>query len=146
MVKTVALLLALLALAACNRSKVESKEAVRQGVLDYLANRPNLSIGNMNVTIASVTFNGNQANALVAFAPKGGAAGAQGMTIPYTLERQGERWVVKKGAGQNPHGGMGGGMSPHGGSGTQPAPGAGAQIPSPGDIVPPHPSGQSQKQ
>jgi hypothetical protein len=36
------------------------------------------------------------------------------MSIPYTLERKGDRWVVKPraGAGQNPHGAIG--ANPHG--------------------------------
>ncbi len=116
--KLVALLVAALALVSCNRG-VESKEAVRQAVIDYLSARTNLNMGSMNVDVTSVSFKGDQADATVAFSPKGANAGAaQGMSMRYALERKGNRWVVKGRADSGGHGGMGGmGASPHGGAG-----------------------------
>lgn len=116
--------MAALALAGCNRG-VESKEAVRQAVIDYLAARTNLNMGSMNVDVTSVSFKGGQADATVAFAPKGAGGAAQGMSMRYTLERKGNRWVVKGRAGSGGHGGgMGGAMegaNPHGGAAEMPA-------------------------
>lgn len=116
-VKLVALLVAALALAGCNRG-VESKEAVRQAVIDHLSTRTNLNMASMNVDVTSVSFKGDEADATVAFSPKGAGGSAQGMTMRYTLERKGNRWVVKGRADSGGHGGgMGGGAmggSPHG--------------------------------
>jgi hypothetical protein len=117
-------------LAGCNRG-VQNKDAVRQGVLDHLA-QVQLNVASMNVEVTSVEFNGNQAEATVSFSPKGGNA-AQGMSLRYQLERKDGRWVVmgRKDAGQSPHGG---GMPPA-------APGmenphGGGKMPSPEDLPP----------
>ncbi|MCE5307710.1 MAG: hypothetical protein LLG20_08705 [Acidobacteriales bacterium] len=85
---------------------METKEAVRQGVVDYLSSRKDLSISSMQIDILSVDFRGNEAEATVSFRPKGGG---EGMQIPYKLERKGDRWVVKArtgAGGGNPHGSM----------------------------------------
>jgi hypothetical protein len=124
------ILLALLALAGCNRG-IDNKEAVRQGVIDYLSARSNLNIASMDVDVTSVSFRQNEADATVSFSPKGGGAVNQGMTMRYTLEKKGNRWVVKSRAdsGQDPHGGA----MPEG----MPAPGA---PPAGGSELPPgHP-------
>ena len=104
----------MLCLLGCNKGNIDTKEAVRQGVIDYLAGRSNLNVTSMNVEVTSVTFKENEADAMVSFAPKGGAPG-QPISIPYTLERKGNRWVVKArpGGGQNPHGAPMG-ENPHG--------------------------------
>jgi hypothetical protein len=69
----------------------------------------------MNVEVANVTFQGNEAKASISFKPKGSDAGG-GMTMSYTLERRGADWVVKgrQESGANPHGGsvMPGGAMP----------------------------------
>lgn len=123
MVKDCVLIVSLLCLAGCSHGNIDTKEAVRQGVIDYLAGRQNLNVSSMNVEVASVTFKENEADAVVTFAPKG-ATGAP-ITIPYTLERKGSRWVVKPhAAGQSPHGTM---------------PPAAAAPPS-GDMPPGHPT------
>lgn len=105
----------LLCLVGCNKGNIDTKEAVRQGVIDYLAGRQNLNVSSMNVEVTSVTFKENEADAMVAFAPKGGGGG-QPVSIPYTLERKGNRWVVKpRATGESPHGGaMPSGANPHG--------------------------------
>jgi hypothetical protein len=138
MVRFSAVLFALLTLAACNRG-TQSNEAVRQAVIDHLS-KANFNVSAMTVTITSVQFKGNQADAVVSIAPKQGGAGS-GMTMPYHLEQQGSQWVVVKRqeAGGNPHG-MGtmpvapaapDAPNPHGG-----APGGPSQMPSPSDLPP----------
>ena len=101
-------LMLVLGLAACGRG-IENKDAVRQGVIDYLATRGSVNLQQMNVDVASVTFQGNRAEATVSFAAKGGKAEGPGMTIRYTLDKQSGRWVVKgrADAGGAPHSGMG---------------------------------------
>jgi hypothetical protein len=93
---------------------LDNKEAVRQAVIDYLAERSNLNVSSMNIEVTSVVFRGNEADATVSFQPKGG--GAQGMEMRYALEKEGNRWVVKgRGAGhagQGMEGGMPGAMPP----------------------------------
>jgi hypothetical protein len=105
---TLAALGAAVLLCGCSRN-IDNKEAVRQGVIDYLNNRTSqtgLDMKLMNVDVSSVTFTNNEANATVSFQPKGG--GAQGMAMNYVLERRGDKWVVKgrKESGVNPHGGQ----------------------------------------
>lgn len=128
-VKVVALLTIALALAGCRRD-IENKEAVRQAVIDYLSTRSNLNIGSMNVDVTSVSFKQNEAEAVVAFAPKGPGSAGQGMSMRYTLEKKGNRWAVKSRAdsGQSPHGGA----APPGAM-----PGAGAPK---GELPPGHPT------
>jgi hypothetical protein len=119
----------MLCLAGCNRG-VQNKDAVRQGVLDHLAQRQ-MNVASMNVEVTSVQFNGNQADATVSFYPKGGNA-TQGMSMRYQLEQKDGRWVVmgRKDAGSSPHGGMPpaapGMENPHGGG----------NMPSPEDLPP----------
>jgi hypothetical protein len=105
--------MACLALVGCHRN-IGNEEAVKQGVMDYLATRQGLNIDSMNVSVASMVVRENEVDATIVFSPKGSNA-AQPMTIHYLLEKKGDRWVVKPRAGgaQNPHGGMG--ASPHGG-------------------------------
>jgi hypothetical protein len=88
----------------------------------------------MNVSIESMVFRQNEVDATVVFAPKT-SNGMPPMKLPYTLERKGDRWVVKPhaGTGQNPHGGMG--ASPHGGMGMPEGAGAPA-----GGLPPGHPT------
>ena len=121
---------------------------MRQGVLDYLSARRDINIASMDVDVTSVQFNGNKADAVVSFAPKG-ASGAQGMTMRYQLEQQGNKWAVvgrddtghagstPPGAA-NPHGGGAPpepGGNPHGGIGVG-AGGGGSRMPSPEDLPP----------
>jgi hypothetical protein len=87
------LLLALVSV-GCNKG-LDNKEAVRQGVLEYLAKRANLNVASMNVDVVAVSFRGSEADATVSFHPKDGAGGPGGMEIRYTLEKKGSRWVVK---------------------------------------------------
>ena len=113
----------------CSRD-INNKDAVRQGVVDYLTKRKaetGLDMNLMNVEVANVTFQNNEAKASISFKPKGSDAGG-GMTMSYTLERQGAKWVVKgrQESGMAPHGGGAapGGAMPGGAMPGGAAPGA----------------------
>ncbi|HXB68728.1 MAG TPA: hypothetical protein VNY05_10810 [Candidatus Acidoferrales bacterium] len=134
----------LLCLAACHRSG-QNNDAVRQGVLDHLT-QAGLNMAGMDVTLNSVQFNGNQADASVSIAAKGANA-AQGMQMKYHLEQKDDKWVVvgrqdsSHGGGAmapgavNPGGAVPGGANPHAG-GAMGAPAAGGKMPSPEDLPP----------
>lgn len=133
--------LAALLLASCSKN-IENKDAVRQGVVDHLKARKNLDLdlSSMQLEVTSVIFRDKEADATVSFVPKG-AAPSQGMSMKYTLVREGGSWKVKQKSEttNNPHSG-GAVTNPHeGGMGTVPPPGAGggAELP-PGH--PPMPS------
>jgi hypothetical protein len=126
-------------LAACNRG-TQSKDAVRQGVLDYLSSK-GLNMSGMNVDVTAVQFNGDRAEASVSITAKGTQGG--GMSPVYVLEQKGGKWAVtgrKDLPGEAPHGGgaaMPGATNPHGGA--MPAPPAadpGGKMPSPEDLPP----------
>ena len=83
---------------------MQNEAAVRQGVIEYLSARSDLNFSQMQVDVTSVSFRKDEADATVSFRPKGGGAAA-GMQLRYTLERKGNRWVVKgKGAGAHGQG------------------------------------------
>jgi ketosteroid isomerase-like protein len=100
---------AVLLASGCGRD-IKNKDAVRQGVIDYLNQRKaetGLDVQDMNVDVSNVTFQNKEANATVAFQSKGTASA--GMSMNYVLERKGDKWVVKgrKESGFNPHGAQG---------------------------------------
>ena len=82
-----------IAVVACNRAP-ESKEAVREGIVDHLNKNTGLDLKAMDVDIRDVTFKGNQATASVAFKPK--SSPDAGMTMNYTLERQGKNGLFSR--------------------------------------------------
>ena len=149
-VRTASAFFLLLCLTACHSG--QNKDAVRQGVLDHLT-QAGLNMAGMDVTLISVQFSGNQADASVTITAKGASA-AQGMQMKYHLEQKDNKWVVVSrqdssqhsggalppGAG-NPHGGAGmggatpGGADPHAG-GAMGAPAAGGKMPSPDELPP----------
>ena len=108
----------LLAVSACQQKDINNPEAVRQGVVEYLSQRSDLNVDSLEVEVASVTFQEDEADAVVAIRLKGGGP-AESMTMRYLLEREGDRWIVKGRAGESgsPHGGSFGDPF-HGGSGT----------------------------
>lgn len=112
MVRSLCWLLAAVTIAVCasgcNRG-IDTPEAVRQGIIDYLAKRSNLNVSGMNVEVTSVSFRKNEADATVAFTARGANPGNP-MSMRYTLERRGNQWVVKEKAesGANPHAGAAG--------------------------------------
>ena len=77
-------------LAGCHRG-VENNDAVRQGVLDYLATK-GMTAAAMDINVSAVKFNGDKADATVSFAAKGTGAGQ--MAIQYHLEQKDNKWVV----------------------------------------------------
>jgi hypothetical protein len=97
---TLALLIC--ALGGCNRAS-QSKEAIRQGVIDYVSSKVN--VGSMDVNVASIDFKGAEADATVEFRAKGAGPGS-GLQMRYTLEQKSGKWVVKDKAqaGGSPHG------------------------------------------
>lgn len=98
--------MALALLAGCSRN-IQTSEAVRAGVIKHLSQNSGLNLAQMDIEVTSVTFRDNEADAVVGFKPRGAAA-TSGMSMRYTLERQGSEWVVKKKADS----GMGHGMMP----------------------------------
>jgi hypothetical protein len=153
-VRFTCVLVLFVALSACNRGN-QSKDAIRQGVMEYLSGKTSslaLNMAAMDVVVTNVTFNGNQAEASVSITPKNTPGG--GMNVNYHMEQDGTKWVVKgrKDAGGTPHGGgaapsgaMPGGESPHGGGampgaanphGAMPPGASGGKMPSPDDLPP----------
>lgn len=111
-----------LLLGGCAKN-IQTNEAVKKGVMDYLSKRTDLAIASMEVDVTGVKFSGDTAEATVSFKPKGMDASA-GMQMNYTLEKKSGQWVVKPksaGAGSS-HGApdtpaMPPGHPPAGGSG-----------------------------
>lgn len=112
----------LLFMGAC-KSKVDSKDAIRDGVVKHIASMQGLNVNNMTVVVTQATVNGDKAQANVDIRAKNGDAAAPPMQVSYNLEKRGEEWVVVKGL---PTGGM-----------QHPAPG---EMPPPGSMPPGHPS------
>ena len=81
---------------------------MRQGVVEHLKARKNLDLdlSAMQVEVTAVSFRENEADATISFVPKG-ASPAQGMSMKYTLVRNGSAWQVKQKAEAtgNPHSG-----------------------------------------
>lgn len=135
-----------LLLAGCSRN-IDNGDAVREGVVDYLRARTaqtGLDVNLMQVDVTAVSFQQDEAHATVYFRPKG-AANQGGMQMSYTLDRKGEKWVVRaRSGGANPHGGaIVPGASPQEGAEGTPGlppghPAAGA--PSSGELPPGHPA------
>ncbi|MDQ2901805.1 MAG: hypothetical protein M3Y07_18710 [Acidobacteriota bacterium] len=90
--KFIAIAIATLTLCACGGSNIDNKEAVQRGIVQDVSKRAD--VNSMDVTVTSVSFRGKEADAVVAFAPKGSPASA-GITMRYTLERSGNEWKVK---------------------------------------------------
>lgn len=86
----------------CNRAS-QSKEAIRESVINYVSGKVN--VGSMDVDVTSIAFKGNEADATVSFRPKGSGPGS-GLQMRYTLEQKSGKWVVKDKAqsGGSPHG------------------------------------------
>ncbi|HYL38336.1 MAG TPA: hypothetical protein VEV17_20630 [Bryobacteraceae bacterium] len=102
-------------LSGCKKN-IQNNEAVRQGIMNYLAKRSDLLA--MDVRVTSVAFRQDEATALVRFQAKNNSSPNAGMTMQYVLERKGSEWVVKGRAGGDSHTGM-----PQGAPGAPGAPG-----------------------
>jgi len=95
---TAAAILGIVLLSGCNKD-MQNQEAVRKGVMTYLAKRSDLLA--MDVSVASVSFRQDEATAQVHFQAKGNSSPAAGMTMQYVLERKDGQWVVKGRTGTN---------------------------------------------
>jgi hypothetical protein len=84
-------LLAAALLAGCSKN-IDTPEAVKQGVISDIAKK--VDVGNMDVTVESVSFRGKEATATIAFKPRGGDP-KQAITMSYSMEKQGNEWHVK---------------------------------------------------
>jgi hypothetical protein len=109
-VRKMAMIAALSLLAACTKD-IQNKDAVRGAVIDYLKERQpktGLNVDQMQVDVTTMTFTsgGKEVRANVMFTP---LAGGAGMQMPYTLDRKGDKWVVRPHteSGENPHGAAG---------------------------------------
>lgn len=137
-------MLALLAVSGCSRG-IDNQEAVRQGVVDYLSNRK-FNVAAMNVNVNSVSFRKDEADAVVSFTTKGGSPD-KGLSMRYTLARQGSRWVVKDKAeaAGNPHGVPMTGSPGEGGGSANPLPPGHPPVDSKAPARPPSPPPHTQQ-
>ena len=106
-------------LAACSKN-IQTQEAVRQGVMDYMrsiAPKVGLDLSNLQVDVPAVTFESDHARATVSVKPKG-TDGSAGMELVYNLDRKGDKWVVSGSpismGVSHGQGGTGGGALPPG--------------------------------
>jgi hypothetical protein len=136
-VRKIGLGVAALLLAACAQKNIDTKDAVRDAVMDYLSTRQaqtGLDVSTMDVEVTEMRFEKDLAQATVAFRIKNTDSG---MNMSYTMDRKGDKWVVRpRQDSDNPHGNvMPGAVVP--GSGVLPGSGA------PGDsgaLPPGHPA------
>jgi len=105
-------------LCGCHKD-IQNQEAVRRGVMTYLAKRSDLLA--MDVSVTSVSFRQDEATAQVHFQAKGNSSPAAGMTMQYVLERKDGQWAVKGRTGSNAaHGASGPAVNSVPGQGTLP--------------------------
>ena len=105
------------------KSKTDTKDAIRDGVIKHISGMSGLNVNNMTITVTSATVNGDKAQADVDIRAKNGDPSIPAMQLSYELQKQGSEWVVLKGQST-------GGMQ-------HPAPG---QMPPQGTLPPGHPS------
>ena len=88
---------AILCFAGVGCLKQENQEAaVRAGILKHLSTVNGLDLNAMDMTVSNVTINGNRAQASAEFHLKGSTSPQAGMKMSYSLEKQGNAWVVTK--------------------------------------------------
>lgn len=131
------LLIALtLLVTACNRAP-QNKDAIKQAVVEHLNKGSGLDMALMDIEVGSVSYTGNQAKATVTFRPK--SSPEQAMSMNYTLEAKGNKWIVLKKEG-------GAGAAAHGEGQTMPPPGGAMPAPQGAQPLPPgHPPVPSDK-
>jgi hypothetical protein len=93
------LLFVLLVLTSCAKAP-QTKDAIKQGIVDYLAKRDDMMASSMDVEVVSVDFKEKEAEAVASIGPKG--APESGIKISYSLEAEGVKWVVKRKPGATP--------------------------------------------
>ncbi len=82
----------MLCLAGCSKN-IDTPEAVREGVIKDIAKK--VDIQAMDISVDSVSFREKEADAVVSFRPKGAAPNSQGITMNYSLQRDGDEWKIK---------------------------------------------------
>lgn len=107
---------------AC-KSKPDDKEAIRAGIINYLASLKTLNVNAMDINVTQASMNGNQAQAQVEIRLKNGPPDGASMKLSYNLEKRGGEWAVVK-------------SQPAGGTMQHPAPG---EMPASG-LPPGHPN------
>jgi hypothetical protein len=90
-------------LGGCKRN-IQNNDAVKQGIITYLAKRADF--GSMDVKVVSVSYQKDQALAVVHFQAKENNSAGTGLTMQYLLERKGDEWVVRRKATEG-HGAAG---------------------------------------
>ena len=88
--KSLSLVAAALLLASCSKN-IQTTEAVRQGVMDYMntvAPTIGLDVSNMTIDVPAVTFDHDHARATVTVKPK--TVDVPGMELVYNLDRKGD--------------------------------------------------------
>jgi hypothetical protein len=123
------------ALAGCRQSAAKREDAIRLGVIDYLSTRSGLDVNAMNVEVTAVALRRDEADATVSIRARGNTDPAGAMTMRYTLERKGDKWVVK---GKSGGGAAHGGGAEGGGAGALPPGHPSTTRPSNPDGVDPH--------
>ncbi len=98
-----AVLLATLLLAGCGGNSIKNKENVQEAILKRLQSSSGLDLKALDVTTTDVSFRNNFAYATVAFHPKNDTSLNSGMTMKYTLEDRGGKWVVVKAGDSRRH-------------------------------------------
>lgn len=126
--KRISLLAAALFLAGCSKN-IDTTDAVRQGIMDYMSSvapKIGLDMSSMQVDVTAVSFEQDHARATVTVTPK--IAGATGMQLVYNLDRKGDKWVVN-GNAQSAGSGHGTQGSPGGAQSSAPAAPNGTALP-----------------
>ena len=122
LISIVALILCCVLGAGCNKAQQDDK-AIRAALEKHLSERGNLNMAAMDMEVKQVKVEGNRAEAQVEFRVK---QGGPSMQMAYTLERQGNAWVVR-------------GATPAGGGMAHPPTGAGTPPSGAGDLPAGHP-------
>jgi hypothetical protein len=87
---TVAALAALM-LCSCGK-RIDTTEAVQATIVRDIGKK--VDVNNMSVSVTSVSFRGNEADAVVRFTAKG-AGPSSGFSMHYALEKRGGDWAIK---------------------------------------------------
>ena len=83
-----------LGLAACSRS-IETKEHVRNDLMEYFSSKVGLDMKTLDVDVTKVDFANHEAHATVSFHQKDDPSVNRGMVMQYTLKPKDGHWVVK---------------------------------------------------
>jgi hypothetical protein len=91
-----ALLSTLVLLTVGCKSKTDTDDAIRDGVIKHISAVSGLNVNNMTITVTGATVNGDQARADVDIRAKNGDPTVPPMQLTYELQKQGNEWVVMR--------------------------------------------------